>query len=247
MEYMKTIPDKFFELAIADPPYGINAPNMQMGANANRGVKGGSKGWSGETTAPKLRKGRLNSGGEKLTNRILNSSSIDWDNTPPPPEYFKELFRVSKNQIIWGGNYFELPPTRGVVVWDKKQPWDNFSQVELAWTSFDCPAKIFRHSNRGGDNLLEKIHPTEKPYYLYQFCIKNFAKEGDKIFDPGMGSQMSRIVAYDMGFDYYGCDNDPIYFEDGCKRFKKHIKKGLLFRNNKPQVEIKPLVQGELF
>lgn len=139
MEYMRTLPDKTFQLAIADPPYGINAPNMKMGEN---------KGYV--STATKCKKGRLNSGGGKLKNRVLNQSDCSWDCEPPKQEFFDELFRVCENVIIWGGNYFQLPPTRCIVCWDKEQPWENFSQVELAWTSFDMPAKMFRKGSRGG-------------------------------------------------------------------------------------------------
>lgn len=164
MAYMATIPDKFFDLAVVDPPYGINAPAMDMGS-----AKGNV------STATKLRKGRLNGGAGKLKNRVLNTMSCDWDYNPPGEDYFRELFRVSKNQIIWGGNYFPLPPTRGIICWDKMQPWENFSQVELAWTSFDCPAKLVRISTTGGNNREEKIHPTQKPVALYQWIFKKFA------------------------------------------------------------------------
>ena len=128
MEYMKSVPDKFFELAIVDPPYGINAPNMNMGTNMNR--KHG--GYNGESVAQRLKKGRLNRGAGKLKSRALNMMSCDWDFSPPPKEYFDELFRVSRNQIIWGGNYFPLPPTRGILCWDKIQPWENFF-ARLNW------------------------------------------------------------------------------------------------------------------
>lgn len=144
MEYMATLPDKAFDLAIVDPPYGINAPNMQMGSAPTRKGHGHTV-----STAVKL-KGILNSGSGKLKNRMLNKSSFGWDNEKPTDEYFNELFRVSKNQIIWGGNYFDLKPMRGIAVWNKLQPWDNFSQCELAWTSFDVPAKLLSLSNTGG-------------------------------------------------------------------------------------------------
>lgn len=143
---MKTYPDNYFDLAIVDPPYGINAANMSMGSNPNR--KGLNQ-YPGTSTAIRL-KGRLNSGEGKLKNRLLNKSNIDWDSEIPSQEYFDELFRVSKNQIIWGGNYFDLPPTRCFIIWNKNQPWENFSQAEYAWTSFDKPAKLFTYSNRGG-------------------------------------------------------------------------------------------------
>lgn len=194
---MRTLPDNCFQLAIADPPYGINAPKMNMGQS------GGYL-----STATRCRKGRLNSGGGKLKNRVLNQSDCSWDCEPPKQEFFEHLFRTCKNVIIWGGNYFALPPTRCVVVWDKEQPWGNFSQVEIAWTSFDMPAKLFRKGSRGGSvfdmrqNI--KIHPTQKPVELYAYCLRQFAKAGDCIFDPMMGSQSSRIAAYKLGFDYVG-------------------------------------------
>ena len=109
-----------------------------------------------------------------MRNRIFNHGSIDhWDKAPTK-EYFIELFRVSKNQIIWGGNYFNLPPTRCVVCWDKVQPWLNFSQIEMAWTSFNLPAKLFRFDNRTAD----KIHPTQKPIELYLWLLKTFMIRG---------------------------------------------------------------------
>lgn len=210
MEYMRTVADKHFNLAIVDPPYGINAPNMKMGGH---GVY--------MSTATKLRKGRLNRGAGKLKDRALQRMPIAWDFEPPPQEYFDELFRVSKRQIIWGGNYFQLPPCRGIVVWDKMQPWDNFSQVELAWTSFDTPAKIFRFSSRGGANSEEKIHPTQKPVELYVYLLRTFAKPGDRILDTHFGSGSSRIAAYKMGFDFYGCEIDTDYFNAQEERFRR--------------------------
>lgn len=185
MEYMRTLPDKAFALAIADPPYGMDASSSQ--------------------------------GAGKLKSRVLNQGNIKrWDKAPTA-EFFSELRRVCENVIIWGGNYFYLPPTRCVIAWDKCQPWPNFSQIELAWTSFDYPAKLYRFDNRTND----KIHPTQKPVDLYAWCLNTFAKPGDRIFDPMMGSQSSRIAAYKMGFDYVGCELDKEYFDKGCERFAK--------------------------
>ena len=119
-------------------------------------------------------------------------------------------------------------PTRCIVCWDKEQPWENFSQVELAWTSFDMPAKMFRKGSRGGSvpamRTVEKIHPTQKPVELYAYLLRVFAKPGDSIFDPMMGSQSSRIAAYMMGFDYVGCELDADYFTKGCERFNRECK-----------------------
>lgn len=187
MEYMRTLPDKAFRLAIADPPYGIREA-------------GGATGGAG-----------------KLRGRVFNNGKIDrWDKAPSQA-FFDELRRVSENQIIWGGNYFPLPPTRCIIIWDKVQPWENFSQVEMAWTSFDGPAQIFRFDNRAGG----KIHPTQKPVKLYAWLLKKFATDGGMIFDPMMGSQSSRIAAYKMGYDYVGCEIDKEYYMAGCSRFDK--------------------------
>ena len=229
MEFMSRYPDNFFELAIVDPPYGINADNMSMGSHPTRSRNDGHGSGPGISTAKKL-KGRMNQGSGKLKNRILNKADISWDNEVPPPEYFTELFRVTKNQIIWGGNYFDLNPTRCIVCWDKLQPWENFSQWEMAWTSFDRPAAMFKLSNTGGANAEKKLHPTQKPVKLYRWLLQKFAQSGDKILDTHMGSQSSRIAAHDMGFDYYGCELDPDYFRTGCNRFNQHIKQLNLFQ-----------------
>lgn len=213
---MKDFPDNYFDLAIVDPPYGINATNMQMGTHKTRSKDG----YPGISTATKI-KGRLNAGGGKLKDRMLNKSVIDWDNEKPNKEYFDELFRVSKNQIIWGGNYFDLPPTRCFIVWNKNQPWDNFSQAEIAWTSFDKPAKLFTYSNRGGNNEETKIHPTQKPVYLYDYCFKHFATEGMKILDTHLGSGSSRISADKSKLDFTAFETNEFYFNDQENRYIK--------------------------
>ena len=138
MEVMKTFPDKYFDLGIADPPYGIKQSGGQTGGKG------------------------------KLRNRIFNHGAIDsWD-FKPPQEFFTELFRVCENVIIFGGNYFNLPPSRCFVCWDKVQPWKNFSQCEFIYTSFKGPAKLFRMDNR----IKGKIHPTQKPVALYKYLLE---------------------------------------------------------------------------
>ena len=198
MEYMKNIPDKYFDLAIADPPYEIGTGNINKSKSTYTGAG-------------------------KLRGRVLNQQAdkfCKWDKAPKQ-EFFDELFRVSKNQIIWGGNYFNLPPTRCFVCWDKVQPWENFSQAEFAWTSFNYPAKLFRYDNRTGD----KIHATQKPVELYAWLLSVFKPiGGGKIFDPMMGSQSSRIAAYKLGYDFYGCEIDEEYFRKGCERFDRECK-----------------------
>jgi len=189
LEYLKTVPDKYFELAIVDPPYGIN-----LSSNPFR----------------------------------QKQEKKNWDSEIPNEEYFNELNRVSSNQIIWGGNYFNLPPSQGFLIWDKVQP-RNFSSAmcEMAWMSLQSPAKIFKkHVVTAEPN---KIHPTQKPVALYRWLLENYAKQGDKILDTHMGSQSSRIAAYDMGFDFVGCELDKDYFEAGNKRFELFKSQGKLF------------------
>lgn len=189
---MARYPDKFFDLAVTDPPYGINI-NMNMG----------------------LRKGKRK-----------NHDIKDWDKSIPEDAYFLELFRVSKNQIIWGGNYFNLPLTKSWIFWDKMVPEGvDFADGELAWTSFDktlVKAKV-KYTGLQGMDKGGKIHPTQKPIALYKWVMDKYANRGDKILDTHMGSQSSRIAAHDMGFDFWGWEIDKEYFESGCKRFNDKI------------------------
>lgn len=199
VEYMKTMPDNYFHLAIADPPYSH--------WNSESFIKGG-----------RFHKGRFN------RYRQVDGNPIDideWDKTPSD-EFFEELFRVSKNQIIWGANYFDgMPATRCFLVWKKQIP-EQFSMAmcEYAWTSFQGNAKVVEFSQLSKVDD-KRFHPTQKPIDLYAWIIKNYANEGDIIFDPMMGSQSSRIAAYKMGFDYVGCEVEPLYFNKGNERFEK--------------------------
>ena len=208
MDLMKQYPDKYYELCIVDPPYGINAPKMSA-TPCQR--KSGNK--------------RLNSGSGKTKDGKLNNSNCEWDNSIPTDDYFKELFRVSKNQIIWGGNYFPLPPSRCILCWDKCQPWENFSQIELAWTSFNYPAQIFKFDNRTGD----KIHPTQKPVQLYKWLLQKYAKEGDKILDTHFGSLSIGIACHDLHFELTASELDKEYYELGKNRLMWHQKQLNLF------------------
>ena len=196
---MRQCKDKEFDLAIVDPPYGLQE---LTGRNAAAG--------SG-----------------KLKNRLFNQSEKkfnEWDKKPSKA-YFEELFRVSKNQIVWGGNYFCLPPVRGFAVWDKCQPFQSFSACEFAWTSFDCPSKLFRFDNRDSG----KIHPTQKPVALYKWLLQHYARKGDSILDTHLGSGSSRIAAYDMGFDFVGIEIDKEYFDKQETRFKEYTAQMQLF------------------
>lgn len=192
---MKQYPDKYFDLAIVDPEYGIDAANMQMGK--------GKKKWTKK----------------------------DWDKQPAQPEYFENLFRVSKRQIIFGGNYFDLPKSGGWIFWDKERNKDvSFGDGELAWTNFLTVIKkisVKYDGFLGADDV--KIHPTQKPIKLYKHLLINYANRGDKILDTHLGSGSSRIAAYDLGFDFTGFELDSEYFNDQETRFKDHTAQLSLF------------------
>jgi len=188
MEYMSTVPDKFFDLAIVDPPYGIGISSNPV--------------------------------------RQMHDKK-QWDNSIPNDEYFAELFRVSKNQIIWGGNYFPLPPSQGFLIWDKKQPEDfSLAMCEFAWSSIQSPAKIWRYSVL---TERDKIHPTQKPVNLYRWLLNKYAKEGDKILDTHLGSGSIAIACHDYKFELTACEIDKDYFEAANKRYLNHIAQTSLF------------------
>ena len=222
IEGMARYPDKYFDLAIVDPPYGIRA--------VQRIYKG--------------RAGYVNPK-EKYGVKKANHTIKDWDNQRPSAEYWDELFRVSKNQIVWGANYFTdyLPLSRGWVFWDKDVNGD-FSKGELAWTSFDFALKkvlyvwdgmrqgqqVNKTPCKGGNwkqgnpcGLEKRNHPTQKPVALYKWLLQNYAKQSDKILDTHLGSGSSRIAAYEMGFDFTAFELDKEYFEAQEKRYNSHI------------------------
>lgn len=198
MEFMRTVPDKYFDLAIVDPPYNI-------ASQQKRGV--GS---------------RIDASGK------MNQ----WNNTTPSPEYFEDLFRVSKGQIIWGANNYILPVSEYFCVWNKHQTVENFASAEYAWVSpsLKTPAKVFemtihKHNTSKG----EKIHPTMKPIALYKWLLHNYAKEGDKILDTHLGSGSIAIACHDYKFELTGCEIDKDYFEAAVKRLKNHVAQTTLF------------------
>lgn len=157
-----------------------------------------------------------------------NVKNEEWDDKPPTKEYFEQLFRVSKNQVIWGGNYFGLPPTRCFLIWDKGQPEDvSFASCEYAWTSFDASAKTFYCSPLHTGET--RIHTTQKPIGLYTWIFKKFAKQGDKILDTHLGSGSSRIAAYELGLDFIGCEIDSEYFSKEEERFAAYTAQTSLF------------------
>ncbi len=159
-----------------------------------------------------------------------------WDNAIPTQKYFEELFRVSKNQIIWGGNYFALPASQGFIIWDKIQP-ENFSlaMCEYAWSSIQSPAKIFKQSV-----LLEhsKIHPTQKPVALYKWLLSRYAKPGDRILDTHGGSGSICIACHDLGFDLTWMELDADYYNAARKRYNEHAAQGALFGANEIQEKV---------
>lgn len=207
MEYLKTVPDKYFDLAIVDPPYGI-----------------------GESGASNHTRGKL----AKAKNYKPFSGN---DKEPPKQEYFKELLRVSKNQIIWGANHFisRMPiDSHCWIVWDKQNGGSDFADCELAWASFNTAVRkfAFRWNGMLQGNMANKetrIHPTQKPVALYEWLLTNYAKEGDRILDTHLGSGSSRIAAYNLGFDFVGCEIDKVYFDKQEERFEKHTSQTSLF------------------
>ena len=187
MEYMAKCDDNQFDLAIVDPPYGININN-----NIGR------------------RKGDAHSGHKK----------VRWDSEIPNKDYFNELYRISRNQIIWGANYFYMEPTKCFIVWRKPKISENvtFSMLEYAWASFDSTSKEW--IGIADDKF--KIHPTQKPVKLYKWLLKNYAKEGDKIFDSHLGSGSIAIACHDLKYDLVGCELDKEYYNAAKERLKKH-------------------------
>lgn len=212
MEYMRTVPDKYFDLAVVDPPYGDawvahTSPYQQI-----QDQRGGVS-RTGGTWAAKY--------GKKI---------IAWD-IAPEKEYFDELFRISRNQIIWGGNYFSLPPTRCFLILRKTNiPVEGFSMspCEYAWTSFNENCRIYEHTAIR-DNTSGKFHPTEKPISLYAWIYQHYAKQGDKILDTHLGSGSSRIAAWNANLEFVGCEIDKEYFEKQEKRFAEHTAQLSLF------------------
>ena len=152
-----------------------------------------------------------------------NFEKKGWDKVIPEQEYFDELFRLSKNQIVWGGNYFGLPATRCFLVWDKGEGYYNrtYAECELAWTSFDKNTVKYKRDPLAKGDYKGKIHPTQKPVKLYEWLLMNYAKEGDKILDTHLGSGSSAIAAHKMKFDFTGIELDEDYYEASVKRFKQ--------------------------
>ena len=195
MELMARYEDNHFDLAIVDPPYGIDITNSGW-VKSNKNIK----------------------------------TNNNWDNETPNKKYFEELKRVSKNQIIWGGNYFldNLNNTRCFLIWDKQiGECTSFASSELAWTSFDKSTKTFyEHPAKYGK---DKIHPTQKPIKLYEWTLINYAEEGDKILDTHLGSGSIAIACHNLGYDLTACELDKEYYEAAIKRIEQHKAQQRLF------------------
>ena len=161
----------------------------------------------------------VDGGGTRNAKFDKNRGSVSWD-IVPKKKYFKELFRVSKNQIIWGSNYFDLPTTRCNLIWDKMQEFSG-ADFELAWTSFDKASKSFRMS-RVEAYSNGKIHPTQKPVKLYEWLLMNYAKEGDKILDTHLGSGSIALACHNLGYDLTACELDKEYYDVAIKRIDQH-------------------------
>ena len=206
MDVMKKYPDKYFDLAICDPPYGISQPAFRKESK-------------NKATSP-----------TDYNNTVFKQKA-------PNEHYFNELFRVSKNQIIWGGNYYNTYLTSGKkwIFWDKGTEDTQWGDGELAWTSFRGAITKFEFTWNGmiqGDmkNKEERIHPTQKPVKLYRWLLNNYAKEGDKILDTHGGSMSSAIACHQMGFDLTLCELDKDYYEAGVKRFREQTMQQSLFK-----------------
>lgn len=205
MQLMARYPDKHFDLAIVDPPYGLNFDTFNRTNKDSNGVR-------------------------YKANKYKNA---DWDKAIPTDSYFNELMRVSKNQIIWGGNYFHLPPTKCFIFWHKHNPVPNFSDGEFAWTSYNKPAVCFDYAYYGnvmGKTKAEKrIHPTQKPVELYKWVLGKFGNCGDKILDTHLGSGSIAIACLEYGYELTACELDPDYYATAMKRIKEHQQQLKIF------------------
>jgi site-specific DNA-methyltransferase (adenine-specific) len=200
VELMKNFADKEFDLAIVDPPYGLGKRTTD-GGGTNSQIK-----------------------------FMDDIRRTNWDDKTPDKEYWEQLFRVSKNQIIWGGNYFDLPPTRTIICWDKVVMIPTMSQIEIAWTSFDSPARLVKINNTDKN----RFHPTQKPIELYEYLLKNYAEKGAKILDTHLGSGSIAIAVEKanrldkMDFAFTGIEIDDVYFNKAIKRIEQYCRQGTL-------------------
>jgi len=204
LEAMKLMKDNQFDLAIVDPPYGIDA-------DINQNNLGGKKGFT------------------KNAGTYKSYHKSNWDKEIPSDEYFIELQRVSKKYIIWGGNYFNFVSDSGVIIWYKGNS-GNFKEGELAKTNFNT-FKVFKYSRADAyiNDCKNKIHPTQKPVKLYEWLLMNYANEGDKILDTHLGSGSIAIACHNLGYDLTGYELDKEYYDNAIKRIKNHQAQTRIF------------------
>ena len=208
MQLMARYKDNYFDLAIVDPPYGIGFGAFNRTNKASDGTR-------------------------IKADKYKNS---DWDDGIPNENYFKELFRVSKEQIIWGGNYFPFIWSyggKGFVYWHKGNPVPNFADGELAWTSFNKVAKQFNYryygNLEGNTSASKKHHPTQKPVKLYEWLLMNYAQQGDKILDTHLGSGSIAIACHNLGYELTACELDKEYYDLAMKRIEQHKQQLRMF------------------
>ena len=192
MQLMSRYEDNYFDLAIIDPPYGIERFKKPSGTTRFKSSK------------------------------LMQEEGLTWDKKPSK-EYWQELFRVSKNQIVWGANNFEMPPSEYFCIWNKKQTVENFASCEYAYVSMGLkkPAKIFDYGIHK-HNHITKIHPTQKPVALYEWLLMNYAKQGDKILDTHLGSGSLAIACHNLGYHLTACELDKDYYKAAIKRIEQH-------------------------
>jgi len=198
LDYMREMDDKSVDLVLTDPPYGIKNDAKKVNTRGSTPVK--------------------QRDGTYLAVPKPNYENLEWDNKTPSQEYFDEIFRVSKNQIIFGGNYFPLPSSPCWIVWDKRNGDCDFADCELAWTSFTSAVRCFRYKWNGmmQEDMARKekrIHPTQKPLKLMEWCLQKYAKPGDLILDPFMGSGPVIEASAKLGHPAIGIDIYPQYCE----------------------------------
>lgn len=214
MELMAEFPDNHFDLAIVDPPYGIDAANDKRGGRQHGAAAAPSKSYGAK----------------------------DWDKSAPDESYFNELKRVSKNQIVWGANHFLGWCSPCWIVWDKMTGSNGYADCELAWTSFSTAVRQFRFQWAGmlqGDmkNKEERIHPTQKPVALYKWLLQNYAKPGQKILDTHMGSGSIAIACHYFGAHLTACELDQDYYEAACERIEKETSQSDMFTGEQFQTD----------
>jgi len=218
MDYLRDLPDNAFELAVVDPPYGLKRLSVNENCDPNS----------------KFRRSMAS----------MVESSRGWNGSKPDDAYFSELFRVSREQIVWGANNFNMPTSEYFCIWDKLQTVPNFASAEYAWVSMNKwkkPAKVYRHQIHKANSENEKIHPTQKPVKLYEWLYTNYAKQGDRILDTHGGSMSSVIAAINLGFDITCIEKDKDYFEAAKQRIENHEKQPRMFDMPLSQPEQKEL------